>query len=220
MGEKMQAPELVFATGNRAKLAQMAFVIASLNSPVRLVSAREWHGERACYDEVGDSAAAIAQSGAQTLAEQLGVPVVVEDTTFHVESMGGRPGVKAGLYLIEHGRAGILKALEGVSNRNAAIVSAVAWASPQGDMQTWLTALEGKVALEERWQRGLPNWIAPSPGHPLGGGYNAIFIPRDHSRTLAEMTPEEGMEWGYREPNFCAVLAFLEERAGLKVHVR
>jgi XTP/dITP diphosphohydrolase len=203
--------ELIFATGNQAKLAQLAFVIAALKAPVRLIAARERYGELAAYDEAGSTAAAISRHGAQVVAKRLGVPVLVEDTTFHVAALGGAPGVHAGRYLIEHGRAGILKALEGQTRRDATIVSAVSWATPEGDVHTWVTALQGQVAFEERWLRGLPAWIAPTPDDPLGGGYNAIFIPHGIAYTLAEVPPEDALHLGYREPNFCAAITFLLE---------
>ncbi|HEC23804.1 MAG TPA: non-canonical purine NTP pyrophosphatase [Chloroflexi bacterium] len=209
----METPELIFATGNQAKLKQMAFVIARLGADVRLVNAHERYGDQANYDEEGDSPAAIAVRGAKMLARRLGTPIVVEDTSFHVDALGGRPGVQAGAYLREKGRKGILEALKGQVNRKAKIISAVAWAAPWGDTYTWVTAVEGWITFEERWTEGMPEWVAPSPENPLGGGYNAIFVPRGASRTLAEIPPPAAMAWGYREPNFCAVIAFMQEHA-------
>jgi len=204
--------DLVFATGNRAKLGQLAFVIAWLRAPFRLVSARERYGDRAAYEEVGGRAATIAARGAQEVAGRLGIPVVVEDTTFHVEALGGGPGVHAAEYLKEHGCAGILKALGEAQDRTAWIVSAVAWATPEGDVQVWTNTLVGHIAHRVWAVQGMPEWVGPSLEHPLGGGYNAIFIPLGEARTLAEIPPQEAISSGYREPNFCALLAFLRAR--------
>jgi XTP/dITP diphosphohydrolase len=206
-------PELIFATSNPAKLAQMAFVIRSLRAPVELVSAADRFGEAAVYEEIGNTAAAVAQYGAQTLARSLSIPVVVEDTTLHVEALNGEPGVRSGRYLNEHGRTGILDRLSGCANRRATIVSAVAWASPQGNAQTWVTALDGHITEREIWTPGMPGWVAPTPDNPLGGGYNAIFIPDGSSQTLAQIPPEDAIQLGYREPNFCAVVAFIQKRS-------
>ncbi len=201
--------ELIFATSNPAKLSQLAFVIDQLMVPFCLVSAQERYGDRAHYVEQGNTAASIAENGARQLARRLGVPIVTEDTTFHVEALGGQPGVRAGTYLAEHGRIGILRALVGAASRRATIVSAVAWATPEGDSQTWVTALDGQVSSRERWTAGQPDWLAPTPDNPLGGGYNAIFIPDGSMLTLAEVPPADSLHVGYREPNFCALLAFL-----------
>jgi non-canonical purine NTP pyrophosphatase (RdgB/HAM1 family) len=208
----MGVQELLFATGNHAKLAQLAFVVAYLDAPFRVVPAYERYGEQARYEERGNDAASIARDGAVTLAGRLGEPVVVEDTALYVEALGGEPGVRAGMYLKMHGRAGILEAMAGHAERDAEIVSAVAWASPEGDTQTWVRVVQGHIAERERWVKGLPEWIAPSESYPMGGGYNAIFIPNGSGFSLAEMAPDAAMVWGYREPNFCALLDFLRMR--------
>lgn len=204
--------EILFATGNPAKLAQLRFVAEALNVPIKIVSARQVYGAAALYPEVGSTAAAIAQGGALAVASRLSRPVITEDTTLHVKALNGEPGIAAGRYLTEHGRDGMLERLAGVDDRAAQIVSAVAWASPSGDTQTWSTTINGEIARIERWQRGFPEWIAPTTDNPAGGGYNSIFIPTGSKCTLAQISPEEGFTWGYREPNFCALLAFLRAR--------
>jgi non-canonical purine NTP pyrophosphatase (RdgB/HAM1 family) len=204
--------ELLFATGNSAKLAQLCYVAKALHASVAVMSARQIYGAAALYTESGNTAAAIAHNGALAVANRIGRPVVTEDTTLHVEALNGEPHTAAGKYLREHGRDGLLQALAGVTHRAATITSAVAWASPFGDTQTWTTTISGEIALVERWQRGLPDWLAPTPESPAGGGYNAIFIPTGSKCTLAQIPPEESFAWGYREPNFCALLAFMLER--------
>jgi hypothetical protein len=59
----------------------------------------------------------------------------------------------------------------------------------------------------------MPDWIGPSSDNPMGGGYNAIFIPLGETRTLSEIPPEEAIDVGYREPNFCALVTFLRARS-------
>ncbi len=203
---------LAFATGNRAKLAQFAYVIATLNAPVKIVSAKEKYGDDASYVEKGDNATAIAQRGAAALVEKLGIPIIVEDTTFEVDALDGQPGIRAGTYLTEYGREGILKALGDRSGRTGRITSALVWATPAGEMQTWVNVVNGHITHQEWYVQDMPDWVGPSPGNPLGGGYNAIFVPKGNTRTLSEIGPEEGMHWGYREPNFAALLTFLKER--------
>src|SRR5574340_970848 len=103
----MERQELLFATSNPAKLAQFAFVIDHFQMPFKVVSAKERFGGKASYPERGNHAATIALVGAQAVAQQIGSPVLVEDTTFHVQAMNGSPGVHAGEYLKKHGRGAI-----------------------------------------------------------------------------------------------------------------
>jgi len=203
---------LLFATGNSAKLAQLRYVAAVIDAPVVVVSARQVFGEAAVYGEIGRQPADVARNGALVVAARLGEPVVTEDTVLQVLALNGAAGIRSGLYLREHGRDGLLAALAGPTNRQASITSAVAWATPSGDSQTWVTTVHGIIAPVERWQRGLPDWIAPTQANPNGGGYNSIFMPDGLSQTLAQISPEEALDWGYREPNFCALLSFVLER--------
>jgi len=202
--------ELVFATSNPAKLAQMAYVIETSRARVTLIAASERYGDQAAYAEQGATPSAIVQRAALEVARRLGVAVLVEDTTFHVEALGGAPGVHAGKYLKEHGRAGILHSLRGNPHRVARIASAACWATPDGDNQTWVTILRGVITMQEEWIEGAPEWVGPSASNPLGGGYNAIFIPTHEKRTMAQITPREALMRGYREPNFSAALHFVQ----------
>ncbi len=208
----MEPTELFIATSNPSKIAQLAFVIAHLGAPIKLVSARERFGDAAKYQELGNRALAIAVRGAEAIASRTGIAVVVEDTTFHVELMNGEPGVRAGEYLKEHGRSAILRELGESQNRRAKITSAVAWATPGGDSQVWVHSVHGRIARREWVVRGVPDWVGPSPDAPLGGGYNAIFIPWGETRALSEIPPKEAIEVSYREPNFCALITFLQKR--------
>ncbi len=208
--------ELVFATTNQAKLNQMAFVIRACRAEVRLVPARDRFGERAAYAETGRSAQVIAEHGALEVAQRIGTPVLVEDTTFHVAALDGWPGLVAGQVLKTQGRSAVLEALSGNANRAAWIVSAACWASPGGDTQSWVTVRRGTVATQEAWAEGAPDWVGPSTEYPLGGGYNAIFCPDHGGRTMAQISAVDGLILGYREPNFSAALAFVQARAAFR----
>jgi XTP/dITP diphosphohydrolase len=203
------ASQIVFATGNSAKLAQLRYVIEHYDLGLTVVSAVSLFGDAGRYAEAGSSAAEIAGDGAAAVAGRVGCPILAEDTTFEVDALDGRPGVSAGAYLKEHGRRGILRALQGQQNRQAWITSAVAYAVPDAEPIIWSRRLSGRVSMQERWSPGLPDWVAPSPGEPMGGGYNAIFTATGETRTLAEIPPDEALRLGYREPLFHAFLSWL-----------
>ena len=209
--------EIIFATTNPAKLAQMAYVIEATRAPVTLVAAWDRYGDLAAYDEYGPTAASIAQHGALEIAKRVGAPVLTEDTSFHVETLNGEPGIHAGQFLKDQGRPGILRKLKGNLHRTARIVSAACWATPYGESQTWVTVIRGVVSQQEAWADDQPEWVAPSPDDPLGGGYNAIFIPIYEKRTLAQIPPRDALLIGYREPNFSAALAFVQSNAAMRV---
>jgi XTP/dITP diphosphohydrolase len=207
--------ELIFATSNQSKLGQMSYVIETTGASVRLVSGRERFGDEAAYQEQGISALEVARLGAIDVAARVGTPVMAEDTTLHVSLLSGAPGLESKEFLHRFGREGLLHLMQGLQHRQALVVSAVAWATPEGTCAIWLNLVHGDIAEEERSTSGLPTWVAPSPEQPLGGGYNAIFVPEGQTRTLAETPPDEAMRLGYREPNFCALLRFLVGGPGI-----
>jgi XTP/dITP diphosphohydrolase len=203
---------LIFATGNVAKLNQLRYLIAAYGMAVSVVAAADLYGDAGHYEELGASPEEIVAAGARAVAARIGRPVLAEDSVFEVDALEGQPGLRAGAYLKRHGREGILRALQGQTDRRAFIRSAVALAEPGQEPWVWSRSIAGRVTLEERWMPNLPGWIAPSPEAPLGGGYNAIFVPEGESRTLAEIPPAEGLELGYREPLFYQALKhFLDD---------
>ncbi len=203
------ASQIVFATRNFAKLAQLRYVIERCDFGLTVVSAVSLFGDAGRYTEASSSAAEIAGNGAAAVADRVGCPILAEDTTFEVDALDGRPGVSAGVYLKEHGRRSILRALEGQQNRQAWITSAVAYAAPDAEPVIWSRRLSGRISMQECWLPGLPDWVAPSYDEPTGGGYNAIFTATGETRTLAEIPPDEALRLGYREPPFHAFLSWL-----------
>jgi XTP/dITP diphosphohydrolase len=208
--------ELLFATGNSAKLAQLRFVARTHGRQLNVVSARERHGEAAAYEEIGATTAAIARQGALEVAQRLGEAVVTEDTALYVDALDGLPGVRAGAYLKEHGREGLLAELEAVpaAERTARVVSACCYATPEGRGAVFENVVSGRIALAERWGNH-PTWIAPRGPGSQGGGFNAVFVPELWTRTLAEISPAEALGWSYRELNFARLLAVVEDEAAL-----
>lgn len=206
---------LIFATGNAAKLKQLRYVIAAHEMAVKVVAAADLYGDAGRYKELGASPEDIAAAGARAVAVRIGQPVLTEDSVFEVLALDGQPGLRAGAYLKEHGRDGILNALQGQTERQAFICSAVALGAPGREPLVWSRCIAGRITLEARWRPGLPDWIAPSPETPLGGGYNAIFVPEGENRTLAEIPPAEGLKLGYREPLFYQALKHFLDGRGL-----
>ncbi len=203
--------EILFATGNAAKLAQARFIVEALRVPFHIASARERFGDVARYEEIGDTVEDVAQNGALDVSKRLRAAVFTEDTDLRIDALDGSPGIRAGTFLKEQGRKEILRRLEGKNDRRATIRSAVAYATPSGDVTVFARSLSGKIAHEEQYG-AFPSWIAPSADMPLDGGYNAIFIPDGQTRTLAEIPPEESFSWSYRERTLADLFLFLRAR--------
>lgn len=105
--------------------------------------------------------------------------------------------------------------MENKSDRRSTLVSTVAWVTPSGDSKIFSNRLSGNIAFEERCNPEYSLWVSPRDGKSSsqGGGYNAIFIPSGDSRTLAEISPEELLEKGYRELSFRDFLLWYREQS-------
>src|SRR5512133_2826827 len=79
-------------------------------------------------DDVGE----IARGKAAFAYQQLNTPLIVDDTGFFIDALNGFPGPYAAFVLNAIGNAGILKLMEGKTDRTARFTTAIAYADDQG----------------------------------------------------------------------------------------
>lgn len=108
--------------------------------------------------------------------------VVADDTGLAVRALDGRPGVYSARYAHEHATFDdnnrlLLSELQGVADRRAVFTCV-------------LVALEGSGRMHVGCGV-LPGDIAPAPRGEHGFGYDPVFVVRDLSRTMAELTAEQ-----------------------------
>src|SRR5262245_13262941 len=107
------AADLVLATGNPGKRAELAELLAPHG--LRLASLADLPG--LVLPEEGDDYAANAEAKARTTAEASGLPALGDDSGIEVAALGGAPGPRSARYggpgLDDAGRAArLLQALE------------------------------------------------------------------------------------------------------------
>ena len=125
--------------------------------------------------------AEIARGKARFAYRQLKTPLIVDDTGFFIEALVGFPGPYAAYVLNSIGNAGILKLMEGISDRNARFTTGIAYADERG-IQVFTGTLEGKIALCPRGNNGF--------------GYDPIF--EIEKKTLAELSMDEKSRISHR----------------------
>ncbi|MGQ4911382.1 MAG: XTP/dITP diphosphatase [Candidatus Thorarchaeota archaeon] len=133
----------------------------------------------------------IAVAAAKHAHETLRRPVIVDDTGFYLDALNGFPGSYAAFALNTIGYKGILRLMEGVENRSARFVTAVAYCSEEV-MKSFIGTMQGTIA-----------------DHPTGSGgfgYDPIFIPESSQKTYAEMGLEEKVRISHRTRAFTALL--------------
>ncbi|WP_420628786.1 non-canonical purine NTP pyrophosphatase [Candidatus Leptofilum sp.] len=105
------------------------------------------------------------------------LPFLVEQTNLIIHAWGNLPGNVAGLFMNGVGAAGICKMLEPFDDRAATAVTKLAYHAPDGRVHVYAGTLKGTIAAKSR-------------GHQIFG-WDTIFIPNGHKRTLAEMGMEQ-----------------------------
>lgn len=176
------APELVIATSNRGKLAEIRKILQEAGLELRLRSLADFPGIT-MPPEDGETFLDNARRKALAVARQAGRPALADDSGLCVDALGGGPGVRSARYAGEGAgdaanNARLLAELAGVppERRGAEFRCAVVLALPDG---RW-TAAEGSV-------RGR---ILEEPRGTGGFGYDPLFLSDELGVTFAEAPPE------------------------------
>ncbi len=127
----------------------------------------------------------IARLSAIDAARKINLPVIVEDAGLFIDALNGFPGPYSSYVYRTVGKEGIIKLLEGVSNREAYFKSVVAFCSPDGNVICFEGIAEGKIAMEPRGSSGF--------------GFDPIFEPAEQpGKTFGEMSIEEKNRFSHR----------------------
>jgi XTP/dITP diphosphohydrolase len=123
-----------------------------------------------------ENVGAVARAKAETAFRQLGRPVIVEDAGVELVGLGGFPGPFIKYWEKLGGLASICRAADGLGERRARAVCALAICSEVGAVVV-VGTIDGTVSATPRGQNGF--------------GWDAIFIPDGEERTFGEMTAAE-----------------------------
>ena len=134
-------------------------------------------------EETGTTFEENAVLKAETLAKELNMIVIADDSGLAVDALDGAPGVYSARYAGDHDdEANIVKVLEKLAGvpeekRTARFMCALAIAGPKMDTTTVFGTCEGVILEEKRGTNGF--------------GYDPIFFVPELGRAMAELTPEE-----------------------------
>lgn len=190
---------LVLASANLHKLREIEPLLSG--SAVRLVPVTDlvagWQ-----IDETSDTLAGNARLKARAAVDSTGLPSVADDTGLFVDALGGLPGIRSARYA---GHAAdyndnigkLLAALSGClsEERAARFETVVILAAADGRERRFEGVLKGAI-LDRRRGTG-------------GFGYDPVFLPAGHDRTLAQMKFEEKNRVSHRARAFMALGRFL-----------
>lgn len=173
--------DLVLATRNKGKIAEVQRLISQYAPHIRLRSVADFN-----LDDVEETGATFEENAllkAETIARQTGLPALADDSGIAIDALDGAPGVYSARWSGVHGDdaaniAAVLKQLEKTpdSERGAQFVCVIALALPDGRHMLVRGEVNGIVRH------------APVGEH--GFGYDPIFQPAGFDITTAQMDPE------------------------------
>ncbi len=187
---------VVVATNNTHKLSEIR---SAIGPDLRVLSLEDI----GCYEELPETMDTLEGNSRQKAAfvyAKYNVPCVADDTGLEVDALKGAPGVYSARYAGEQRNSEdnidlLLANLKGISNRRAQFRTVFTLLG-MGEPQTFIGVVSGTI-LEERRGKG-------------GFGYDPVFVPDGHSRTMAEMTVEEKNEISHRGQAVKKLVAYLK----------
>ena len=172
--------ELILASNNRKKLAEMRRILAELG--VEVISQRE-AGCDFEVDETGTTFAENAYLKAKAVTDATGKPAVADDSGLMVRALGGAPGIYSARFTGNHDDSDedrvrfLLKKLDGADDRAAKFVSSICCTFPNGDTLRAEGECRGSILYAPRGENGF--------------GYDPVFLPEGFDRSMAELSSDE-----------------------------
>lgn len=179
--------QVVLASGNKGKLAELQHALAPLGWSLRPQS--EWQLPEA--EETGTTFIENALIKARHAATLTGLPALADDSGLVVPELGGEPGIRSARYSGEGDEGNnrlLLQRMATLSGEaRAAFFIAVVVLLRDADDPT-------PVIAEGRWHGS----IATAPSGDGGFGYDPLFIPAGMTRRAADLSREEKSALSHR----------------------
>jgi len=196
----MTSPQVVLATHNQHKLAELRRILAGVADPEQIISAGS-----AGASEVPETGVTFGENAllkARAVCAHSASIAIADDSGLAVDVLGGAPGIFSARWAGHHGddAANLRLLLDQLSDiapqhRRARFVCAAALVAPDGTEVIEYGNLTGSLLYEPRGEGGF--------------GYDPILQPDGQERSVAELTPEEKNAISHRGEAFRALAAHL-----------
>ena len=189
--------EIVFATNNKHKLAEMRQIMDGIYTVLSL-------DDIGCHEEIVEDADTIqgnAKIKADFITNKYHKDCFADDTGLEVEALDGAPGVYSARFAGEHctyqdNVDKLLSALKGVENRKAAFRTVIAL-NLNGETHYFEGRCDGEITKAQRGEGGF--------------GYDPIFQPDGFDLTFSELGTAENNKISHRGRAPQKLIAFLKK---------
>ena len=190
--------QLCMATQNKHKVEEIQYMLG--DERIELQSLQDL-GITEQLPETGDTLEYNAWQKSNHVFSLHGMNCFADDTGLEVESLHGRPGVYSARYAGENATftqnvSKLLNEMQGITNRNARF-------------RTVISLMMNST--EYRFEGTVEGSIAEAPIGSGGFGYDAVFIPKGHKKTFAEMSMEEKNSISHRRRAIQQMIDFLKK---------
>ena len=169
--------EILFATGNSHKFREAKAVLAKSGVRIRMLQTPKVEIQHTRLK-------AIAVFAAKSLSRRRDRVIMVEDSGLFVENLNGFPGPYSSFVFQTIGCEGILRLMQGNSNREANFKSVVATLLPNGDCKAFKGRVQGSISKRAAGTQGF--------------GFDPIFVPSGRSATFAQIDEESKNKLSHR----------------------
>lgn len=155
--------DILFATSNEHKFIEAKEILENVNLKQFDFS----------YTEIrSDNIEDIARDAASAAYKRVREPVFVEDSGLFIKALNEFPGTYSKWAFNKIGNEGILKLLQGETNRTAIFEARIAFVRRKEEIRIFRGVCEGTISFEARGDDGF--------------GFDPIFIPLGEDQTFAE----------------------------------
>ena len=179
--------KIVLASRNKHKISELQALLGKFIEGVEILSL----DDVGIYGEIVEDGQSFTENALikAKAAAASGYIGLGDDSGLEVDALGGAPGIYSARYSGEHGddaanNALLLKNLEGVSDRSARFVCALACVFPSGEEICVRGTAEGEMLSEYRGKGGF--------------GYDPLFYFPPLKKTFGELSPEEKNRHSHR----------------------
>jgi XTP/dITP diphosphohydrolase len=168
---------ITFATSNAGKVATLQNHLRRAGLQVTITQ-----NELDLIEPQADTSEEIALVKARQAYRQLGGAVLVDDSSFHISALNGFPGPYIKPMLTTIGIEGIMRLMEGRSDRSAGFISSLVFIDDKGNEHVFDDdPYTGTIAAE----------ISPVNAKDSWSDLFKIFIPDGQTKVLGELTVDE-----------------------------
>lgn len=204
----MSAVQVVLATRNAGKVAELRRLLAESALPFEVLSADDF----AALPEVAETGTTFAANAllkAHAVADYTGLPAIADDSGLCVDALNGMPGIFSARWSGRHGDDEgnldlLLAQLAEVPDERrgghffcAAAVALPSHGGAPGVARVVEGSIDGTLLRERRGTNGF--------------GYDPIFLPYGYNHTTAELSAEEKDAISHRGQAFRALLPVLAQ---------